>query len=467
MALQIYNTMTRKKEPFETIEPGVVRMYVCGVTVYDDSHIGHALMAITFDVIRRYLEWIGYEVHHAQNFTDVDDKIINRAAQYGVDPLEFADKYIQKWFEESDALNIKRATVYPRASQEIRGMIEMISGLMEEGYAYQSENGDVNYDVTKFEEYGKLSRRRLDELLAGARVAVDPTKRHPMDFVLWKAAKPGEPAWDSPWGPGRPGWHIECSVMAARHLGGRLDIHGGGADLIFPHHENEIAQSEAFEEHRPFARYWVHNALLQFDGEKMSKSVGNLVSTREIIENGDAGPFRLMVLQTHYRHPLTFSEEGLESARNGYRRLVNALRDYEVDDAAVEPSGDMAAQLKEAEERFRAAMDDDFNTPVAVAVLFDLARIANAASGEDRRAAQSKLFELGGEVLGLPLQQSIAEAATAGGDAAPFIELLLELRQELRKEKNFALADKVRDRLDELGVSVEDTPDGPVWRWSS
>jgi len=466
MALQIYNTMTRQKEPFETIEPGVVRMYVCGVTVYDDSHIGHALMAITFDVIRRYLEWTGYKVLHAQNFTDVDDKIINRAAQYGVDPLEFAARYIDKWFEESDALNVKRATVYPRASQEIQGMIEMISGLMEEGYAYQSENGDVNYDVTKFKEYGKLSHRRLDEMLAGARVAVDPTKRHPMDFVLWKAAKPGEPAWDSPWGPGRPGWHIECSVMAARHLGGRLDIHGGGADLIFPHHENEIAQSEAFEEHRPFARYWVHNALLQFDGEKMSKSVGNLISTRDIIENGDVGPFRLMVLQTHYRHPLTFSEEGLESARNGYRRLVNALRDYSADAGDTEPSAGMATQLQDAEARFREAMDDDFNTPVAVSVLFDLARIANAATGADRLAAQRKLLELG-DVLGLPLERSIAEAAQASSDAAPFIELLLELRQDLRKEKQYALADRVRDRLVDLGVTVEDTPDGPVWRWSS
>ena len=466
MALQIYNTMTRQKEPFETIEPGVVRMYVCGVTVYDDSHIGHALMAITFDVIRRYLEWTGYKVLHAQNFTDVDDKIINRAAQYGVDPLEFAARYIDKWFEESDALNVKRATVYPRASQEIQGMIEMISGLMEEGYAYQSENGDVNYDVTKFKEYGKLSHRRLDEMLAGARVAVDPTKRHPMDFVLWKAAKPGEPAWDSPWGPGRPGWHIECSVMAARHLGGRLDIHGGGADLIFPHHENEIAQSEAFEEHRPFARYWVHNALLQFDGEKMSKSVGNLISTRDIIENGDVGPFRLMVLQTHYRHPLTFSEEGLESARNGYRRLVNALRDYSADAGDTEPSAGMATQLQDAEARFREAMDDDFNTPVAVSVLFDLARIANAATGADRLAAQRKLLELG-DILGLPLERSIAEAAQASSDAAPFIELLLELRQDLRKEKQYALADRVRDRLVDLGVTVEDTPDGPVWRWSS
>ncbi|CAN5813511.1 cysteine--tRNA ligase [soil metagenome] len=461
MTLQIYNTMTRQKEPFETIDPGVVRMYVCGVTVYDDSHIGHALMAITFDVIRRYLEWTGYEVNHAQNFTDVDDKIINRAAQYGIDALEFAERYINAWYTESEALNLLPATVYPRASQEITGMLEMIGGLIEDGYAYQSENGDVNYDVSKFEEYGKLSHRKLDDLLAGARVAVDPTKRHPMDFVLWKAAKPGEPAWDSPWGPGRPGWHIECSVMASRHLGGQMDIHGGGADLVFPHHENEIAQSEAFEDSRPFARYWVHNALLQFKGDKMSKSIGNLVSTRKIIDNGDAGPFRIMVLQTHYRHPLTFTDEGLESARRGYERLLNAVRDAEgvldVDAPAV------AGALDSAEQRFREAMDDDFNTPIAVSVLFDLARLANQSDGDDRRAAQAKLFELAG-VLGLPLADSAV--ATSAGEAGPFIELLLELRQKLRVERQYALADEIRDRLIDLGVTVEDSAEGSTWRWS-
>ncbi|HZD53966.1 MAG TPA: cysteine--tRNA ligase [Woeseiaceae bacterium] len=461
MALQVYNTMTRRKEPFETIEPGVVRMYVCGVTVYDDSHIGHALMAITFDMIRRYLEWSGYTVKHAQNFTDVDDKIINRAAQYGVEPLEFAERYIDAWFEESQELNVLPATVYPRASQEITGMLEMIGSLIEDGYAYQSESGDVNYDVTRFAEYGKLSHRNLDDLLAGARVAVDPTKHHPMDFVLWKAAKPGEPAWDSPWGPGRPGWHIECSVMAAHHLGGRLDIHGGGADLIFPHHENEIAQSEAFEESRPFARYWVHNALLEFSGEKMSKSIGNLVTTREIIENGDAGPFRLMVLQTHYRHPLTFTDEGMVAARRGYERLLNAVRDIEA--LQSDASEEISDQLADAEGRFREAMGDDFNAPVAVSVLFDLARLANQSSGPDRAAAQAKLLELG-DVLGLPLARDAA--AEGAGDAAPFIELLLELRQQLRQEKQYAMADSIRGRLAALGVTVEDSASGSTWRWS-
>lgn len=461
MALQVYNTMSRQKEPFETIEPDKVRMYVCGVTVYDDSHIGHALMAITFDVIRRYLEWTGYEVEHAQNFTDVDDKIINRAAQHGVDPIEFSNRYIEAWHAESEALNVLPASVYPRASEEITGMLEMIGGLIEDGHAYQSANRDVNYDVTTFEGYGKLSRRNLEDLLAGARVAVDPTKRHPMDFVLWKAAKPGEPAWDSPWGPGRPGWHIECSVMASRHLGGQMDIHGGGADLIFPHHENEIAQSESFEESRPFARYWMHNALLQFHGDKMSKSIGNLVSTREILEQGDAGPFRLMVLQTHYRHPLTYTDEGMESARRGYDRLVNAIRDAG-DLETIDLTG-ISAELEDAEGRFREAMDDDFNAPIAVSVLFDLARLANQSEGNERAAAQAKLLELAG-VLGLPLEQSAMRAGDS--DAGPFIELLLELRQELRADKQYAMADSIRDRLTDLGVTVEDSAEGSSWRWS-
>ena len=460
MAIQIYNTMSRQKEPFETIEPGIVRMYVCGVTVYDDSHIGHVLMAVTFDVIRRYLEWSGYEVIHAQNFTDVDDKIINRAAQFGVDPLEFTNQYIEAWYDETREFNILPATIYPRASEEITGMLEMIGALMEDGHAYQSENGDVNYDVTSFEDYGKLSHRKLDDLLAGARVAVDPTKRHPMDFVLWKAAKPGEPAWSSPWGPGRPGWHIECSVMAAQHLGGQMDIHGGGADLIFPHHENEIAQSEAFEESRPFARYWVHNALLQYKGDKMSKSIGNLVSPREIIDNGDAGPFRLMVLQTHYRHPLTFTDEGLESARRGYERLVNAARGASGSENGIATAD--SETLEAAERRFRDAMDDDFNTPVATSVLFDLARLANQKEGHERSAAQAKLIELA-KVLGLPIVESAESKSDS--DAGPFIELLLELRQKLRAEKQYSIADDIRDRLSDMGIVVEDSAEGSTWRW--
>lgn len=461
MTLRIYNTMTRQEEPFETIEPGVVKMYVCGVTVYDSAHIGHALMAVVFDVVRRYLEWTGYTVRHAQNFTDVDDKIINRAAQVNRDPIEFAEEYIEAWHRESAALNILPATYYPRASEEIPEIIEMIQDLIDTGHAYHAKSGDVNYDVTSFDEYGKLSHQRLEDLLAGARITVDPTKRHPMDFVLWKAAKPGEPAWDSPWGPGRPGWHIECSVMARRHLGDRIDIHGGGADLIFPHHENEIAQSESFESCRPFARYWVHNALLEYRGDKMSKSLGNLVPVSEIIESGQVGPFRLMVLQTHYRHPLTFTDEALESAGRGYERLVNAVRDYDPS-AGLDANDEVAAELSAAVDRFKQAMDDDFNTPVALSVLFDLARLANQQSDGNRHAAQRQLFELA-DVLGLPLAQDAARTG-AGGDAAPFIDFLLEIRQTLREQRQFALADQIRDGLAERGIQVEDTPEGSTWR---
>lgn len=457
MSLTVYNTMSRTKEPFTTLEPDLVKMYVCGVTVYAESHIGHALMAITFDVVRRYLEWSGYRVEHAQNFTDVDDKIINRAHALGIEPLELSRSMIEAWHAESAALNVLPATAYPQASEEIPHMIEMIAGLIEDGHAYVVEGGDVNYAVDSFAEYGKLSHRRLDDLLAGARVEVDPRKRHPMDFALWKAAKPGEPAWESPWGPGRPGWHIECSVMARRHLGDRIDIHGGGADLIFPHHENEIAQSEAFDESRPFARYWVHNALLQFAGDKMSKSIGNLIPTRNVLENGDAGPFRLMVLQTHYRHPLTYTEEGLDAARRGYARLSTALRGFEGTSTAV-----ASPAAEDAEQRFRTAMDDDFNTPVAVAVLFDLARLANLADGDERQALQTTLAVLA-EVLGLPLLIDLANERTA--DAAPFIDLLIEVRRDLREARQWALADQIRDRLSALGVSVEDTAQGATWRF--
>lgn len=459
MTLSVYNTMTRRKEPFETIEPGVVRMYVCGTTPYSDAHIGHGLMAVTFDVIRRYLEWQGYTVYHAQNYTDIDDKIIARAAQEGIEPLDLANGLIESFGAEIAALNVLPATYYPRATEEVQHMIEMVEGLVERNYAYEME-GDVNYDVTHFDEYGKLSHRKLDDMLAGARVEVDERKHHPMDFALWKAAKPGEPFWESPWGMGRPGWHIECSVMARRYLGDRIDIHGGGADLIFPHHENEIAQSEAFPESRPFARYWVHNALLQLGGEKMSKSIGNLVTIRELLDAGHAEAFRFYVLQTHYRHPLTYTEEGLESAGRGYERLKAALRNQtELDGQASEAT---IAALAQASEQFQAAMDDDFNTPVAVAVLFDLARLANQSEGADRAAAQHALVELGG-ILGLPLGRGSNERGA--GDAGPFIELLLELREDLRAKREWELADSVRDRLTAMGVTVEDSASGSTWRW--
>jgi cysteinyl-tRNA synthetase len=454
MALTVYNSMSRKKEPFETIEPGVVRMYVCGVTVYSDAHIGHARAFITFDVIRRYLEWVGYTVHHAQNFTDVDDKIINRARDLGISEQELTERLIADWDKEAEALNIKPATVYPRATEEIPEIIEMIEGLIKLEHAYTVEGGDVNYRVSSFPEYGKLSGRKLEDMQAGARVEVDPRKEHPMDFALWKAAKPGEIAWDSPWGPGRPGWHIECSVMALQHLGNHLDIHGGGEDLVFPHHENEIAQSEAFPENRPFARYWMHNGLLHFSGDKMSKSIGNLINIRELVANGDARAFRLMALQSIYRAPLTYTDEGLEGARRGLERLDLAMR------GSTEPTGEPSAEITDADARFREAMDDDFNTPVAVSVLFDLSRLANRSEGAEKAQAQAKLAELA-SVLGLELR---APEAVGAGDAGPFIDLLLEVREQLRTEKNWKLSDAIRDGLAERGVTVEDSATGATWR---
>lgn len=460
MTLSVYNTMARRKEAFETLEPGVVRMYVCGTTPYSDAHIGHGLMAITFDIIRRYLEWKGYTVYHAQNYTDIDDKIIARAAQEGVEPLDLANRLIDSFTEEIAALNVLPATYYPRATEEVQHMVEMVEGLIERNYAYPVEGGDVNYAVTHFDGYGKLSHRKIEDLLAGSRVEVDERKRHPMDFVLWKAAKPGEPAWDSPWGPGRPGWHIECSVMARRYLGNKIDIHGGGADLIFPHHENEIAQSEAFPDARPFARYWMHNALLQLGGEKMSKSIGNLVTIRELLDAGNAMAFRLYVLQTHYRHPLTYSEEGVKSAKRGLERLQSALRNRAELDGA--PSASVTSDIEAAKEQFQTAMDDDFNSPVAVSVLFDLARLANQSESTDRAAAQHAMLELAG-ILGLQLD--VVDEDGQSSEAGPFIDLLVELRTELRAGRQWELADTVRDRLTAMGVAVEDSADGSTWRW--
>ncbi len=458
MPLMIYNTMTRSKEPFETIEPGTVRMYVCGPTVYADAHIGHAMSALTFDVIRRYLEWNGYVVIHAQNFTDVDDKIINRAADLGIDPRALSEQLIESWLEETAALNILPATVYPRATDEIDGIVEMIQSLIDTGHAYVVEGGDVNYRVSSFAGYGKLSHRNLDDMLAGARVDIDPRKENPMDFALWKSAKKGEPAWESPWGPGRPGWHIECSVMAMEHLGNTIDIHGGGSDLIFPHHENEIAQSEAFPENRPFARYWMHNGMLQLGGEKMSKSIGNLIPLRELIAHNDGRAFRLAVLQSIYRNPLVYSGEVLEAARRGLERLDTAVRGY--DAMATAHDAEAHAAAAEAEARFRAAMDDDFNTPIAVSVLFDLARMANRATGDAKHLYQSALVELSG-VLGLELGKT---EGSQSGDAAPFIDLLIAIRDELRTTKQWALSDRIRDALTERGIVVEDSPTGATWR---
>jgi cysteinyl-tRNA synthetase len=445
--MKIYNTLTRQKEEFQ---PGgdPVTMYVCGVTPYDSCHLGHAMSYIVFDVIRRYLEYRGYRVRHIQNFTDVDDKIILRARERGISPQELAEKYIAEYFEDMDALNIQRAHLYPRATQEIPKIIEVISGLIEKGHAYQAR-GDVYYRVQSKPDYGKLSRRTLEGMMSGARIEPGEAKEHPMDFTLWKAAKPGEPQWPSPWGPGRPGWHIECSAMSLKYLGQSLDIHGGGQDLIFPHHENEIAQSESF------VRYWLHNGLVQLSGEKMSKSLGNLIPVKEALRDYGTDTLRLFVLASHYHSPLTYSKDGLEAMQRAAERLRFAARGQGYGEGPA-PEGEAYRQ------QFIEAMADDFNTARALSVLFDLARDINRAQGgEGVEGARQVLRELAG-VLGLTLKEREHQDLPV---AQPFIELLIKTRAELRAQKQWALADKIRAGLAEQGIILEDTPQGTVWRY--
>lgn len=466
MALKIYNTLTRKKEDFQTLEAGCVRMYVCGPTVYDKAHVGHAMSSLVFDIIRRYLEYRNYRVIHVMNFTDVDDKIIKRANEKGVDPFRLAEGYIQEFENNLEDLNILPATIKPRATQEIDTIIQMVQGLVDNGYAYPL-NGDVYFRVRKDKDYGRLSGRNPDELRSGTRIEVDDRKEDPLDFALWKAAKPGEPAWESPWGEGRPGWHIECSAMNLRHLGEQIDIHGGGNDLIFPHHENEIAQSESLTG-KQFARYWVHNGMLQLAGEKMSKSLGNLVSIEDFLVEHSGDTLRMMVLGSSYRGPLTFNNETIAQAGRTLERMQSALRPA-LPGASGAPAAALDAlrrQAEAAEAGFIEAMDDDFNTAGALAHLFEFVRSINqaradGATPEELHDVQQQLRKLAG-VLGLSLE----EAPTAAGQAAePFIQLLVDLRLDLRKQKLYPLADLIRNRLAELGVILEDAKEGSIWRW--
>lgn len=463
MGLIVYNTMTRRKEPFETLEPGLVRMYVCGPTVYDKAHVGHAMSSVVFDVIRRYLEYKGYAVNHVMNYTDVDDKVIRRAQELGVDPLDLAQGYIEEYDRHLHDLNVLPASAYPRVSQEIDQIIEMVQGLIDLGYAY-AVDGDVYFRVTRDADYGRLSGRRLEDMRAGYRLEVDERKEDPADFALWKASKEGEPSWESPWGPGRPGWHIECSAMSLRHLGEQIDIHGGGNDLIFPHHENEIAQTESLTR-KPFARYWIHNGMMQLGDEAMSKSTGNVFNIDAFLEHHEADVFRLLVLNSHYRGPLTFNEDVVQQAERSLERLRGALRPaVPSEDPPAESMAALVARTDEARKGFQAAMEDDFNTPAALGQLFDLVRAINQARDagvdEDKLGVpQATLQELAG-VLGLQLEAH----RQAGREAAPFIELLIEIRDELRKAKQWKLADLVRDRLSEQGVTLEDGKDGTTWR---
>ncbi len=469
MTLRIYNTLTRRKEPFETLDPGVVRMYVCGPTVYDKAHVGHAMSVLVFDIIRRYLEYKGYTVFHVMNYTDVDDKIIQRANAQGRDPLELAEEYMHEFDQHLRDLNVLPATINPRATQEIGQIIRMVQGLIDKGYAYPAPNGDVYFRVRKDEDYGKLSGRKLDDMRAGARIEVDANKEDPMDFALWKAAKPGEPAWDSPWGPGRPGWHIECSAMNLAHLGEQIDIHGGGNDLIFPHHENEIAQTESYTG-KPFARYWVHNGMLQLSGEKMSKSLGNLVTIEEFLAEHDADVLRMMILNSSYRNPLTFNDEVIAQAEKALERLRGALKPA-LPGASLREGGivqTLKEQTEAARKGFEEAMDDDFNTAGALGVLFALVKAINqardAGAAEEILAPAQETLEALAGVLGLRLR---AETARHNQAADPFIELLIEIRTELRRQKLWALSDRIRDRLKALGVALEDSKAGTTWHWET
>jgi len=465
MTLRLYDTRTRRLEAFEPLEDQVVRMYVCGPTVYDRAHIGHAMSAIVFDVVRRYLEHRDYRVIHVMNFTDVDDKIINRANDLGVDPLDLAQRYISEWFEHVQALNLLPAHHYPRVSHCMPRVVEIVQALVDKTYAYEVE-GDVYFRVRKFPDYGKLSGRSLDDAQAGARVAVDERKEDPLDFALWKAAKPGEPSWETPWGPGRPGWHIECTAMAVHYLGPQIDIHGGGTDLIFPHHENEIAQSEAYTGQEPFARYWLHNGMLQLRGEKMSKSLGNLVTIDEFLADHEADVLRLLILSSQYNKPLGYDDEVVADAERALHRLRGALRppvDTLTEGQAVE---DLGAQVTAANEGFHSAMDDNFNAAGALGRVFNLVRAINAArdagvGGEPFAQAQAAFRQLT-DVLGLELREEKVKDV----DAAPFIQALIDVRATLRQEKQWALADAVRDRLANLGVVLEDGPQGTEWRWA-
>lgn len=505
MSLKVYNTLTKRKEDFVPASPHQVRMYVCGPTTYNFIHLGNARALVVFDTIRRYLLYKGYRVCYVQNFTDIDDKIIARAQEEGEDPLALAERYIKEYFRDADALRVLRANVHPRATEHIGEMIEMVRGLLGRGIAYEA-GGDVYFSVRRFPGYGKLSGRTLEEMLAGARVEVDQRKRDPLDFVLWKAAKTGEPAWDSPWGRGRPGWHLECSVMSVKYLGFGFDIHGGGSDLIFPHHENEIAQAEALKGEEPFARYWIHNGFVTVNEEKMSKSLGNFFIVRDLLQEWPPEVLRFFLLSTHYRSPLDYSVENLTAARKSYMRLRNTLELLEEVTGGQEavPAGRLSKEAAAFRDQvlvrvteFEEAMDDDFNTALALAALFNLGREVNAFINRDdfnptpairhtlvriHHYFRSLLDVLGlvpgesrelGAEYALPLMEIAVSLKENAGIWLPeplpeapqaLLDTLLGVRQEAREQKNYRLSDTIRDSLRAIGIILEDTPRGVRWR---
>lgn len=456
--LKLYNSLTRQKEEFKPLQPGKVGMYVCGVTIYDLCHIGHGRTFVAFDMIVRYLRYRGYDVNFQRNITDVDDKIIKRAAENNESCDALTERLTQEMYRDFDALNMKRPDFEPRATQHMPEIIEMVERLIERDHAYIADNGDVLFSVASFPEYGRLSGQNLDQLQAGARVEVDENKRDPMDFVLWKMSKPGEPTWDSPWGPGRPGWHIECSAMNSKHLGEHFDIHGGGSDLQFPHHENEIAQSCCAHD-TPYVNYWMHTGMVMVDKEKMSKSLNNFFTIRDVLAHYDASTVRYFLLSGHYRSQLNYSEDNLKQAKAALERLYTALKGL---DLSVE-----AAPATEYVAKFTAAMDDDFNTPEAYSVLFDMAREINRLKVDDLAAASAlgvSLKQLG-DVLGI-LDQDVDAFFKGQGsdDEVAQIEALIAERNRARAEKDWPAADVARDGLNALGVILEDGPEGTTWR---
>jgi len=472
MGLVVHNTLTRRKEPFSTVEAGRVGMYVCGPTVYDHPHLGHARAAVAFDVIRRALAFLGYRVTYVRNVTDVDDKIIARANEEGRSAWEVAEEYTRVYDEQMNALGVLPPDITPRATGHISDMIRLISDLIDRDHAYVV-GGDVYYAVESFPSYGKLSNRTLDDVRAGERVEPDPRKRNPLDFALWKSAKPGEPSWPSPWGDGRPGWHIECSAMSMKYLGGTLDVHGGGQDLIFPHHENEIAQSEA-STGVDFARVWLHNGFVTIDAEKMAKSLKNFVTVRDVLADYPAPGVRTLLAGAHYRSPIDFSTAALDDGLAAWRRLETFGRNAVSALGAEHPAAD-SANGEPWRGKFVAALEDDFNTPEALAVLFDLVSTANLLIEEVERSGSEKgardlasyldTFDTLANVLGLSPTRDWPDTGGRASDAlAPLVGYLIELRQEARAAKDFARADAIRDRLAAAGIVVEDRPGGPRWR---
>jgi len=476
MPLRVYNTLSRKKEIFTPIEPGKVRMYVCGPTVYDSSHIGHARSVVVFDVIVRYLKAVGYQVVYVRNFTDVDDKIIDKANQMGIDASAVAKRFIREFYEDMDALNVERATVEPRATEHIDRIVQFVEKLIKAGVAYQVD-GDVFFSVEKFKDYGKLSGRKLEEMEAGARIDIDERKHNPFDFVLWKSAKPGEPFWKSPWGNGRPGWHIECSVMSSEYLGETFDIHGGGKDLCFPHHENEIAQSESISR-KPFVKYWIHNGFVNINQEKMSKSLGNFLMIKDVLKTYHPEVVRLFLLSNHYRSPIDFTEKAMDDARRGLDKMYALLLRMD-NTMGFETNPDI--ENGDCWQQFCEAMDDDFNSARGIGVIFDTVRnvnrlldqYENSASDQIKETIQYSLADIRrtGNVLGILLEKPaeyFEKEQTQRIDQKSVdpavIEKLVEERNQARKTKNWKKADQIRIQLSDMGVILEDRPEGTVWK---